>query len=75
MGFLQNATDDQLALMFCVGGLVVSGCVMYFSLHLGRLTGVRRDVGTDVETQGAKLRLAPVAELVKSEVSTKEKAA
>jgi hypothetical protein len=71
MGFLQNATDDQLALAFCVGGLLVSGCVMYFSLHLGRLTGARRDVGT----QGAKLRLAPVTELAKTEVSTKEKAA
>ena len=71
MGFLQNATDDQLALAFCVGGLLVSGGIMYFSLYLGRLTGARRDVGAN----GAKLRLAPVMELAKSEVSKKEKAA
>jgi hypothetical protein len=33
------ASDDQLALAICFGAVVVSGLIMHFSLHVGRLTG------------------------------------
>ena len=36
---LQQASDDQIALAICLGAVVVSGLIMHFSLHVGRLTG------------------------------------
>lgn len=36
---LHQASDDQIALAICCGALVVSGLIMHFSLHVGRLTG------------------------------------
>jgi hypothetical protein len=36
---LHQASDDQLALAICFGAVVVSGLIMHFSLHVGRLTG------------------------------------
>jgi hypothetical protein len=34
-----QASDDQIALAICFGAVVVSGVIMHFSLHLGRLSG------------------------------------
>ena len=36
---LHQASDDQIALAICFGAVVVSGLIMHFSLHVGRLTG------------------------------------
>jgi len=36
---LHQASDDQLALAICFGAVLVSGLIMHFSHHVGRLTG------------------------------------
>jgi hypothetical protein len=36
---LHQASDDQVALAICFGAVVVSGLIMHFSFHVGRLTG------------------------------------
>lgn len=36
---LHQASDDQIALAICFAAVVVSGLIMHFSLHVGRLTG------------------------------------
>ncbi len=36
---LHQASDDQIAIAICFGAVVVSGLIMYFSLHIGRMTG------------------------------------
>lgn len=36
MNFLQNATDDQIALMGCFVALVTSAALMYVSVFLSR---------------------------------------
>lgn len=36
MGFLQNASDDQIALMGCALALFLSGGLMYLSYVLGQ---------------------------------------
>ena len=33
---LQHATDDQIALAFCCGALLICSLVMHFSYHLGQ---------------------------------------
>jgi hypothetical protein len=37
--FIQQASDDQIALAICFGAVLLSGLVMHFSLRLGQLTG------------------------------------
>jgi len=37
--FLHQASDDQIALAICFGAVLVSGLIMHFSQHVGRLTG------------------------------------
>jgi hypothetical protein len=37
--FLHQASDDSIALAICFGAVAVSGLIMYFSHHVGRLTG------------------------------------
>ena len=37
--FLHQASDDQIALALCFGAVLVSGLIMHFSYHVGRLTG------------------------------------
>ena len=37
--FLHQASDDQIALALCFGAVLVSGLIMHFSRHVGRLTG------------------------------------
>ena len=48
MDFLQNATDDQIALLGCFVALVTSAALMYVSVFLNRThrkTQIRRDAG------------------------------
>jgi hypothetical protein len=37
--FLPQPADDHIALAICFGAVLVSGLVMHFSHHVGRLTG------------------------------------
>jgi hypothetical protein len=37
--FIPQPSDDQIALVICFGAVVVSGLIMHFSHHVGRLTG------------------------------------
>lgn len=37
--FLSQPADDHIALAICFGAVVVSGLIMHFSHHVGRLTG------------------------------------
>jgi hypothetical protein len=37
--FLHQASDDQIALALCFGAVLVSGLIMHFSHHVGRMTG------------------------------------
>jgi hypothetical protein len=36
---IRQASDDQLALAICLGAVSVCGLIMYFSHHVGKLTG------------------------------------
>lgn len=47
MDFLQNATDDQIALMGCFVALMTSAALMYLSVFLNRThrkTQLRKDL-------------------------------
>ncbi|MFN0056457.1 MAG: hypothetical protein ACKV0T_30285 [Planctomycetales bacterium] len=37
--FVHQASDDQVALAICLGAVAFCGLIMYFSHHVGRLTG------------------------------------
>ena len=64
-------SDDQLALVICFGAVVVSGLIMHFSVHVGRMTGrVRLH---QAPPQGGILLTAPVQR--QEEVSIRERAA
>lgn len=51
---LRQATDDQLALAICFGGVMVSALIMYFSQHVGAMTAQMR--AKDAE-RATRLRL------------------
>lgn len=53
---LHNASDDQAALALCFAAVTISGLVMYFSYHLGMLTG-----GAKVESQTQPRSAMPVS--------------
>jgi hypothetical protein len=36
---MRQVSDDQIALIVCFGAVVVSGLIMHFSIHVGRMTG------------------------------------
>lgn len=36
---LRHASDDHIALIICFGAVAVSGLIMHFSIHVGRITG------------------------------------
>ncbi len=36
---MRQVSDDQIALVVCFGAVVVSGLIMHFSIHVGRMTG------------------------------------
>jgi hypothetical protein len=53
MDLLQNATDDQIAMMGCFVALVTSAALMYVSVYLNRTqrtTKIRRDAGHTMPT-------------------------
>lgn len=53
MELFNNATDDQIALLFCAGALLVSGGLMYVTYFVGR----RRQ---DAEMTSRSIPMAPV---------------
>jgi hypothetical protein len=64
-------SDDQLALVICFGAVVVSGLIMHFSIHVGRMTGrVRLH---QASPQGGILVEAPVQR--QDEITIRERAA
>ena len=36
---LRTVSDDQIALVICFIAVAISGLIMHFSIHVGRLTG------------------------------------
>ena len=72
---LHQASDDQIALAICFGAVAVSGLIMYFSIHVGRMTGRVRLHQTP--EQGSflmpEMQVAPV--LRTEEVTIRERAA
>jgi hypothetical protein len=36
---VRQVSDDQIALIVCFAAVVVSGLMMHFSIHIGRITG------------------------------------
>jgi hypothetical protein len=69
---LHQASDDQIALAICFGAVVVSGLIMHFSLHVGRLTGRIRLHETP---QQGELVLQEARELAARELAIRERAA
>lgn len=72
---IQQASDDQLALAICLGAVAASGLIMYFSHHVGRLTGHIR-----LEERPARPELSihseePVHTLPVHQTTRREKAA
>ncbi len=73
--FLHQASDDQLALAICFGAVLVSGLIMHFSHHLGRLTG-RIRLHETPEHSGLMLHEAqPLHSLQPAEPAVRERAA
>jgi hypothetical protein len=64
-------TDDQLALVICFGAVVLSGLIMHFSVHVGRLTGRGRLHQT--QPQRSVVLTAPVQR--QEDVAIRERAA
>jgi hypothetical protein len=73
--FLHQASDDQIALALCFGAVLVSGLIMHFSHHVGRLTGrIRLHETSDLA--GLLLHEAqPVPSRQASEAAARERAA
>ena len=60
---IQQASDDQLALAICLGAVSFCGLVMYFSHHVGKLTGHIRlhdASGNSVQSSQADQILSPI---------------
>ncbi len=73
--FIHQASDDQLALAICLGAVLVSGLVMHFSHHVGRLTG-RIRLHEIADQTGRALPEAQSAESRQTlETATRERAA
>jgi hypothetical protein len=73
--FIHQASDDQIALAICFGAVLFSGLVMYFSLHLGRLTG-RNPLHETAERSTVLLQNAqPAASHQSADSTTRERAA
>ena len=59
---LQHATDDQIALAFCFGALLISGTVMYFSYHIGQMTNRNHAQRGDLfRSQSLQVQPVPVS--------------
>ncbi len=57
---LRHATDDQIALLFCFGGVFVSGMIMYFSFHVGQLGAQARSIDLNLLTEFQRRRDEPL---------------
>jgi hypothetical protein len=73
--FLHQPADDHVALAICFGAVVVSGLIMHFSHHVGRLTG-RIRLHETPDQSGLLLPEAQLAQLRQpAEPETRERAA
>lgn len=57
---IHQASDDQMALAICMGAVACCGLIMYFSHHVGRLTGHIRMHESGSETARGMLHSHPV---------------
>jgi hypothetical protein len=73
--FLHQASDDQIALAICFGAVAVSGLIMHFSHHLGRLTGRIRLHETPDQAGLLLHETQPVHSLQPAETTVRERAA
>ncbi|MGE5192796.1 MAG: hypothetical protein ACM3U2_09855 [Deltaproteobacteria bacterium] len=73
--FLHQASDDQIALALCFGAVLVSGLIMHFSHHVGRLTGKIRLHETPDQTGLLLHEAQPVHSLQPAEAAVRERAA
>lgn len=73
--FLHQASDDQIALALCFGAVLVSGLIMHFSHHLGRLTGRIRLHETPGHDGVLLQKAQPVHSRQASEAAVRERAA
>jgi hypothetical protein len=73
--FIHQASDDSVALAICFGAVAVSGLIMYFSHHVGRLTGRIRLHDTAPETQLLVAELQPAHLRQPVEPAVRERAA
>lgn len=72
---LHQASDDQIALALCFGAVLVSGLVMHFSHHVGRMTGRVRLHETAGERGFALQDAQPRHSHLAAEAATRDKAA
>ncbi len=70
---IRQVSDDQIALGVCLAAVVVSGLIMHFSIHVGRMTGRVRLHQTP--EQGSLLLPEIVSTNRTEEVTVRERAA
>ena len=72
---LRTVSDDQIALVICFTAVAISGLIMHFSIHVGRLTG-RVRLHQTPEQGSIQLPEIETAEPVQAEkVTVRERAA
>jgi hypothetical protein len=73
--FLHQASDDSVALAICFGAVAVSGLIMYFSHHVGRLTGRVRLHETSPRSDLLPAEMQPAHLRQPAEAAVRERAA
>ncbi len=73
--FIHQASDDQIALAICFGAVLFSGLVMYFSAHLGQLTGRIRLQETSEQSTVLLQSAQPAGSRQSADSTTRERAA
>ncbi|MBS0264347.1 MAG: hypothetical protein JSS02_20590 [Planctomycetes bacterium] len=72
---LRTVSDDQIALGICFAAVAISGLIMHFSIHVGRLTG-RVRLHQTPEQGSVQLPEIQVAPTIRTEnTSVRERAA
>jgi hypothetical protein len=69
---LRQASDDQMALAFCFGALVISAAVMHFSFYLGRKT---QSDSLPATNEGSRPRLSGLPTPAEQRVAAQDRAA
>jgi hypothetical protein len=73
--FIHRTSDDSIALAICFGAVAVSGLIMYFSHHVGRLTGRIRLHETVPQSELLVAELQPAHLRQPAEPAVRERAA